>query len=94
MENCWGVCSCEVAAGAPSFRLGCEAIEWLIDLYWEASAKAGTSGKGAFATDLFPAGMSKGRGPIGAFAFGIEDCLLLLVKLDLWVASLASLFAN
>ena len=27
--------------------------------------------------------MSSGRGPAGAFAFGIEDCLLLLVKLDL-----------
>lgn len=45
-------------------------------------SKARTCGQGGFATDLFPAGMSKGRGPIGALAFGIEDCLLLLVRFN------------
>lgn len=45
-------------------------------------------------TDLFPAGISNGRGPIGAFALGIDDCRLLLVKLDFGPALLSSLFEN
>jgi hypothetical protein len=45
-------------------------------------SKARMYGQGGSATDLFPVGMSKGRGPIGALAFGIDDCLLLLVRFD------------
>ena len=63
-------------------KLGSKFIEWLIDLFWEALARQEREGKGGFATDLFPAGMSKGRGPIGALAFGIDDCLLLLVRFN------------
>jgi hypothetical protein len=83
MENCSAACSCEVAAQVLSSSSDCEAVDWLIDLYWDALAQAGTSGTGAFATNLFPAGMSSGRGPIGGFAFGLDNCLFFLVKLGL-----------